>query len=203
MSSCPPTPAKADFILVLGSHDLRASDQATTLFLAGVAPLIVCSGGYGKVTRNLFNQPEGVLLAQRCMEQGVPRSAIIIEDKSSNTGENFTFSRAIMQGKGVRTGIVVCKPYMAKRALATATKQWPEVDWSVSVQKIPFEQYAPSEDALNLEIAEMIGDLQRLKVYAENGFQSPTDIPGDIWRAYRHLVHAGYDKYVIPEKSGA
>lgn len=199
MSSCPPAPAKADFILVLGSHDLRVPDYAATLFLSGVAPLMICSGGYGKGTDGIFAQPEGTLFAERCMEKGVPQSAIIIENKAANTGENFTFSRAIMtKMMGICTGIVVCKPYMAKRAMATGIKQWPEVRWGVSVQNIPFEQYSPSKEMLNREIEIMVGDLQRLKFYAENGFQAPVDIPEYVWSAYHYLVHIGYNKYIIP-----
>ena len=44
----------------------------------------------------------------------------------------------------------------------------------------------------------MVGDLQRLRVYAEKGFQAPVEVPDEIWAAYERLVAAGYDQYVIP-----
>ena len=199
LSACPPPPEKADVILALGSHDLRVPDHAAALFLSGAAPLIICSGGYGKMTEGVFPEPEGVLFAARCAEKGVPPSAILIEDKAANTGENFSLSRTLTRGRDIQTGIAVCKPYMAKRAWAAGTKQWPEARWSVSVPDIPFAQYAPDGEALEAEIALMAGDLQRLRVYAEKGYQAPVEVPAAVWAAYEKLVKAGYDRYVIPE----
>ena len=46
-------------------------------------------------------------------------------------------------------------------------------------------------------ISLMVGDLQRLRVYAEMGFQAPVEVPDEIWSAYDRLVAAGYDQYVI------
>ena len=37
----------------------------------------------------------------------------------------------------------------------------------------------------------MVGDLQRIRVYAERGFQIPQEIPDDVWLAYEELVRAG------------
>ena len=91
------------------------------------------------------------------------------------------------------TGIAVCKPYMAKRAWATGTKQWPEVTWNVMTQPLSLEEYGTDDTTIAL----MVGDLQRLRVYAEKGFQAPVEVPDDIWSAYERLVAAGYDQYVI------
>ena len=54
LADVPPAPEKADIILAAGSHDLRGAERAAELFLKGVAPLIVCSGGYGKMTEGRF-----------------------------------------------------------------------------------------------------------------------------------------------------
>ena len=199
LSDCPKA-EKADFLLVLGCHDLRVAEHAAALYLSGAAPLILCTGGYGKMTEGSFPMPEGVLFAQRCRELGVPADAILVEDRATNTGENFTLSRPLMSGK--KSGIAVCKPYMAKRALATGRKQWPEIQWSVSTPEIPFEQYVSEEAALDSEIELMVGDLQRLQVYAERGFQTPTPIPADVWEAWHRLVRAGFDRYVIDRPTG-
>ena len=43
-----------------------------------------------------------------------------------------------------------------------------------------------------------VGDLQRIKLYPEKGFQIPQEIPGEIWAAYEELVRVGYDKYLVP-----
>ena len=143
----------------------------------------------------LFTTPEAELFAERCRALGVPSENILIEAASTNTGENFRFSRELLSERGIfpSTGIAVCKPYMAKRAWATGTKQWPEVTWSVMTQPLSLEEYGTDD----ITIALMVGDLQRLRVYAEKGFQAPVEVPDDIWSAYERLVAVGYDQYVI------
>lgn len=190
-----PAVEKAEFLLVLGCHDLRVPQHAAALWKAGLAPLIVCSGGYGKMTEGSFPIPEGRLFARRCMELGVPAESVLAEENATNTGENFSFSRRLIAGK--HSGIAVCKPYMAKRALATGKKQWPEVRWSVSVPEIPFADYAANDADLIPEIELMVGDFQRLQVYAERGFQAPTFVPERLWAPWRRLVEAGFGRYVI------
>ncbi len=52
-------------------------------------------------------------------KNGVPLSAIIPEDKSGHTRDNAFFSRAIADGRGlsIKTAIIVCKSFHARRCL--------------------------------------------------------------------------------------
>ena len=199
LADVPPVPDRADIILAAGSHDLRGAERAAELFLSGTAPLIICSGGYGKMTDGLFSKPEGELFAERCITLGVPEEKILIENKATNTGENFTFSRRILTEKGIvpKTGIATCKPYMAKRTWASGTKQWGEVRWFVSTPKLSFMEYPTEETPLESTIQLMTGDLQRLRVYAEKGFQAPVEVPDEIWEVNERLIQDGYDTYII------
>jgi hypothetical protein len=43
----------------------------------------------------------------------------------------------------------------------------------------------------------MVGDLQRIRLYPQKGFQIAQHIPDDVWHAYESLVAAGYDKHLI------
>ena len=192
-------PVQADIILAAGSHDLRVPEYAAGLFLAGVAPTLICSGGFGKITDGLWSIPEGDVFAQRCIACGVPKDHIIIERDAKNTGDNFALSKELCFNMGLhpQTGVIVCKPYMAKRAWATGVKQWREVQWQVRVPPIPFDEYLSDRESLEQEINLMTGDLQRLVVYAEKGFQIPVDVPKHIWDAYERLVSDGYDMFVI------
>lgn len=194
-----PETTHADIILAAGSHDLRAAEQAARCYLAGAAPLIVCSGGYGKMTAGTFPKPEAELFAERCISLGVPGEAILIENQATNTGENFTFSRAMVEGRGIfpKSGIVTCKPYMAKRVWATGTKQWETVRWFVSAPALRFSEYPTEQIPLESSIQLMVGDLQRCRVYGEKGYQTPVEVPDDVWAAYQRLVDAGFDEQVI------
>ena len=192
-------PIHADLILAAGSHDLRVPEHAADLFLQGYAPLIVCSGGFGKITDGLFSEPEGVLFARRCRDLGVPDEKILIEQEAHNTGENFSFSKKLLADRNicVKTGLIVCKPYMSARTLATAQKQWCEVNWRVCAPPIPFKNYCREDMPPEQEIQLLTGDLQRLRVYADLGYQIPVEIPEEIWAAFERLVQAGFDQYYI------
>lgn len=193
------TPITADIILVAGSHDLRVPEYAARLYHEGVSTLIVCTGGLGKITDGLWSIPEGDVFARRCIDCGVPEKCIVVERDAKNTGDNFKFSKAKLDKMGVfpKTGVIVSKPYMAKRAWATGSKQWPEVEWQSRVPQIQFRDYWDSEEGMKQEINLMVGDLQRLRVYADNGFQVPVEIPEAVWNAYERLVSDGFDRFVI------
>jgi uncharacterized SAM-binding protein YcdF (DUF218 family) len=45
-------------------------------------------------------------------------------------------------------------------------------------------------------ISIMVGDLQRIKIYPDKGFQIPQPIPDAVWAAYEALVKAGYDRHL-------
>ena len=199
MAESPELPKQADLILAAGTQDLRVADHAAALYLKGLAPIIVCSGGFGKVTAKVFSKPEAELFAERCIENGVPSDAIVVEDRSTNTGENFRFSKELCEAFAVKVGIIACKPYMARRAWATGTRQWPEVRWHASGMPLGYEDYPTKTITREDTIQLMVGDLQRLQVYEKLGFQVHTDIPETIWNAWKRLVKAGFDQYVIPK----
>lgn len=64
---------KADFLLVLGSHDLMVPVLASELFTEKMAPLIVCSGGFGKITREIWNEEEGKVFAKNVLKWACQR----------------------------------------------------------------------------------------------------------------------------------
>lgn len=191
--------APVDFILALGSHDPRVAEEAAHAWLANLAPWLITSGGSGKVTTGLWSKPEALVFRDIAVERGVDPDRILVETQATNTGENITLSREVMLAHGVPTnsGIMVTKPYMKRRALATAQKQWPEVDWFVSAPDTTMDDYPTNDVPLERMLNLMVGDLQRMDVYAEKGFQVPQEIPDTVWAAWRTLVKAGYDQFVL------
>jgi len=67
----------------------------------------------------------------------------------------------------------------------------------VTSPQILFDDYCNEEFPMEKVINIMVGDLQRIKIYAEKGFQIYQEIPAEVWRAYEQLVAAGYDKQLI------
>ena len=193
------TLTKADCILVLGSHDTRVAQRGADIYLEGWAPLLLFSGGLGRLTAEAWTQSEAELFAQIAIERGAPAEAILIENKSTNTGENILFSQQLLKEKGLspQKFIVVQKPYMERRSFATFKKHWPDKELVVTSPKIAFEDYANAEIPMEKVINIMVGDLQRIKVYPEKGFQIYQPIPDEVWSAYEHLVAAGFNRQLI------
>lgn len=194
---------KADTILVLCSHDRRVAERGVELFLAGWAPQLIFSGGLGAITAGIWTEPEADQFARVALERGVPAERMLIENRSTNTGENVLFTRRLLAERGLNPEkfILVQKPYMERRAYATFRKLWPEKQALVTSPQVSFEkyldEYANSELSRDDVISIMVGDLQRIKIYPEKGFQIRQEIPDDVWAAYEELVKAGYDKHLI------
>ena len=197
--------SKADVILVLCSHDTIVAERGAEVYLQGWAPLLVFSGGLGAITRKIWNEPEAELFARIAIERGVPKEKILIENKSTNTGENVQFSRQLLAERGIdpRKFILVQKPYMERRTFATFKKNWPEKELIVTSPQMSMEEYLSrySNGALKLDdiISIMVGDLQRIRLYPAKGFQIPQEIPGDVWDAFSALVQAGYGKHLVKD----
>lgn len=193
----------SDAILVLCSHDLRVAERGAELFLQRWAPLLIFSGGLGSITRALMTIPEADQFAEVARQMGVPPDRILIENKSTNTGENVRFTRALLEALGLAPGsfIVVQKPYMERRSYATFRKVWPEPQVKVTSPQVSMDEYLRGYTHGSLSahdvISIMVGDLQRIRLYADRGFQIPQDIPDDVWAAYEELLRAGYDQRLV------
>jgi|SRR5690242_2494433 len=191
----------SDCILALGSHDLRVAERAAELYLQRLAPLVVFSGGLGNLTKNLWTTPEANLFAELAVKMGIPEKDILIENKSTNTGENILFTQKLLAEKNLSPAsfIVVQKPYMERRSYATFKKHWPDKKLIVTSPQISFEEYPTEEISMERVINIMVGDLQRIKFYPGRGFQVYQEIPGNVWEAYEQLIAAGYDKHLMKE----
>ena len=190
---------KSDCILVLGSHDTRVAERGAELYLQGYAPVLIFSGGLGKLTEGVWTETEADKFAKIAIEMGVPKEAILIENKSTNTGENIIFSKKLLESKGLdpQSFIVVQKPYMERRSYATFKKHWPNRDIISTSPQVAFDDYPNEDISMDAVINLMVGNLNRIKIYPEMGFQIHQEIPNDILRAYERLIELGYDNYVV------
>jgi uncharacterized SAM-binding protein YcdF (DUF218 family) len=193
------TLAPADVIIVLGSHDTRVAERGADVFLAGWAPLIVFSGYLGALTSDLWTRPEAEIFAEVAEAKGVPRGRMILEPRATHTGDNVSFSRALLAERGLhpRQVIAVQKPYMERRTLATFQQRWPEVEVIVTSPPLDFDTYPSDEIRRDDIIHIMMGDLQRLTVYGEKGWSARQEIPPAVTAAYDRLVAAGYTRRLL------
>jgi uncharacterized SAM-binding protein YcdF (DUF218 family) len=199
------TLAPADVILVLCSHDKAVAARGAELWLQGFAPHLVYSGGLGTITRELWSEPEADQFARIAVAMGVPAEHILIENESTNTGENVRLTRQLLTAKGIDPSrlILVQKPYMERRAYATFARMWPGKEALVTSPQVSFDDYLArySNEALPPDevISIMVGDLQRIRVYPRKGFQIEQEIPAAVWAAFEELVSLGYDSRLVAE----
>lgn len=195
-------PVKSDLIFCLCSHDTRVAERAAELFLQGLGDYLVFSGGVGKLTKDMFSESEAEHFAEIAKEAGVPADKIIIENKSTNTGENIRFTHKLLSKMHIKMDsmTLVQKPYMERRTFATFKKQWPEPVTKITVTspQISYEDYVNNgsiskDDIVNV----MVGDMQRIKEYPKKGFQIEQDIPESTWDAYQALVNLGFTSHLI------
>lgn len=197
---------KTDVILVLCSHDLSVAERGAQLFLEGWSPLLIFSGGLGAITSSMWSEPEADQFARIAKRMGIPEEKILIENRSTNTGENVLFTKHLLAERGLspQKFMLVQKPYMERRSYATFRKVWPDKEVIVTSPRGSFEEYLDKYSNRELSsddvISIMLGDLQRIKLYPGRGFQIYQEIPDDVWRAYEELVRAGYgNKHLISE----
>jgi uncharacterized SAM-binding protein YcdF (DUF218 family) len=196
-------PRSADLIFVLCSNDIRIAEYAADLFLKNYAPLILFSGGQAHADDILathWNVTEADKFAEATISKGVPKNKILIENRSTNTGENIRFSFKLLKEKKIvfRKLILVQKPFMLRRTYATFMMQWPKKNEIIlTAPPFNFESYPNKIITRDALVHTMVGDLQRIRLYSERGFQIPQDIPNEAWRAFESLVDMGYTKHLL------
>ncbi len=191
--------APADCIVVLWSIDIRTAERWAQLFLEWYAPFIVFSWWYWRKSKILRNEPEAKKYATRARELGVPYEAILIEDQSTNTGENITLTRQLLTHHWVdpQKFILVHKPYMERRSFATWKAQRPEKEVIISSPRIALSSYPNELITMDDLINSMVWDLHRIAVYPDLWFQIKQDIPHHVWNAYEKLIACWFDKQVL------
>jgi uncharacterized SAM-binding protein YcdF (DUF218 family) len=192
------TPAASDCILVLGSHDERVAERGAELYVEGLAPILIFSGGLGNLTRDIWTDPEADRFARIALDKGVPAEAIFIENQSTNTGENILFTRKLLQENHLDPAsfLLVQKPYMERRSYATFAKLWPGKQLLVTSPQISFEDYPTKEIPMETVINMMVGDLQRIRIYPARGFQIAQEMPDEVWEACERLIEWGFNKHL-------
>ncbi|GAA1767376.1 YdcF family protein [Streptomonospora arabica] len=198
-----------DLVLVLGSHDLRVAEHAARLFQDGAAPLLVFSGDRGRRTGGdgpapRWPESEAATFARAARATApIPRDAVLLETRATNTAENFHLARdlAATAAPRPRRAVVTAKPYMARRALATAAVHWPGPEWTFSCFGGGYRAYTTPEHSPAELVDFLVGDLQRLAVYARRGWSAPVDVPDRVWQAGERLCERGFTGHLVPGES--
>jgi uncharacterized SAM-binding protein YcdF (DUF218 family) len=187
-------PRRCDVGIGLGSHDLGVAVIATRLYHSGHFPYIVFTGANAPTTISTFPRGEAVHYREFAVSNGVPPERVIVEPRARNTAENLEFSNALLAELGVpvQSVLLMSRPYQQRRAYATCRKMFP--DWDVVCYSNPLtlDDYVETIGDVRKVIDMLVGDTQRIKVYADKGFAIAQEMPAEVEHAYTGLVRAGF-----------
>lgn len=192
-------PQKADCIVGFGNFNVNIARRAAELYHQGYAQKILFTGGLGRNTLGMLPEPEAVRFAKVAMECGVPEEDIILEDKSTNTAENIRFTHDLLKELGMPHDhlLGVHQPFMERRIKAAFGVYWPEVKLTVTSPQVTIPEYLEAAKVQGVteraSIEVIVGDFQRMELYAQKGWQLPQEIPQHAWDAFHELVEMGYD----------
>lgn len=174
--------------------------MATTgLFHAGLIPRIVFTGANAPTTIARFPRGEANHYRDYAIEQGVPPELIIVEPRATNTAQNIEYSRQALDDHQVRVEsvLLVSRPYQQRRAFATCRKLWPEIAVFCAPYPLSIDEYVRSIGDVDRVIHMLVGDTQRIGVYADRGSAIPQEMPDEVRYAYERLVRAGFTGRLI------
>ena len=190
---------KSDLILVLGNSDIRTVDKAVELYKKNYANKIIITGGLGRISSNLFDKPEAVVFKNIAVQKGVKDLDIEIESNSTNTFDNFRFTKKMIDESkvSVKSIIIVTKPYMEKRAYLMAKEIFHNTNLTVTSPDIEFSNYPNQILTKEFVINMLVGEIQRLIIYASHSEIEKVNMPKDILQNYNYLIEKGYTKQLL------
>lgn len=134
-------PEKVDAIFLPGGSHPEQPEYAAELYHNGFAKWIFPAGGISvkadkwhgvRSKSEIYNknyQSDCEFFTDVLMKKGVPEISIIGEDKSGHTRDNAFFTRKIVEEKGIelKSAIIVCKAFHARRCLMLYQMAFPNV----------------------------------------------------------------------------
>lgn len=157
-------PEQADIILIPGSDERAPALRAAKLWKEGFAPWILPSGKYGKLAGRFTGEggfsTEWEFLHALLRAEGIPETAILREDQATFTYENALFSRKVVDRLGltVRTALLCCQAYHARRASLYYQEAFPETHILVcpaETKGVSRRTWYQDEGSIDLVLGEM------------------------------------------------
>ena len=138
-------PQKVDAIFLPGGSHPEQPEYAAELYRKGYAKWLVPSGGISvkrdkwpgvRSKADIYNgdyQFDCDFFTDVFIKNGVPSDVIVGEDKSGHTRDNAFLSRMVVYEKGIeiKTAIIVCKAFHARRCLMLYQMAFPDTKFYV------------------------------------------------------------------------
>jgi hypothetical protein len=186
---------KADMIIGFGHFDMNIPKRCCELYLDGMGSKIIFTGGVGAGSADFKNAEaiEFFQYARRFFPQ-IPQEDILIEDQSTNTGENIRFSIQLIKERlpefnfenGINSAILVATPARQLRVYLTVKMYLKEI----LLINLPPETTLDDNIALfdqknECFVNQLTGEIDRLLIYPQKGLCETIEIPEKILDLYR------------------
>lgn len=165
-------PQKVDAIFLPGGSHPEQPEYAAELYKRGFAPICIVSGGVSvkrtkfggvKSKADVYNgdyKTDCEFLTDALNINGVPKSAICGEDKSGHTRDNAFFSNKVADENGlsIKTAIIVCKAFHARRCLMLYSLAFPDTKFYVCpvvCMGITKENWCKTEQGIDRVLGEL------------------------------------------------
>ncbi len=198
---------KCDLIIGCGCANLDIPIKCAKLQREGYAPKILFAGGLGKITKNRFNKSEAEIYKDIAISNGIKDEDILIETKSTNTSDNFRFATKILDENNIKYNkiLIVHLPINERRTYSAAKIILKDKELIITSPDITFDKYLKKLNKKSLEeiideISVVVGDIQRMIVYPQFGWQAKDDVPKSIIDKYYYLKNLGFSKYVLSKQ---
>ncbi|WP_373239557.1 YdcF family protein [Kluyvera ascorbata] len=219
-----PKAEETQWVVMAGNAVMPTIDAACRLVSQNGGSLLI-SGGIGHSTNFLYEamaqhpryqsietngEAEATLLAEIAHRfWQIPRDRIVVEDQSTNCGENAWFTRRVMEARGIHAPrvTVVQDPTMQRRTMATFARVWQEVE--NAPRWLSYPGYVPelinTEEGVGYRQPEaglwpvarylslLLGEIPRLRDDAQGygprgkDFIAHVDIPAEVEAAWAQL----------------
>jgi uncharacterized SAM-binding protein YcdF (DUF218 family) len=167
------------------------------IMACGIWPHVIFSG----YKNDRHPKAEAEMLRDEAIKRGVPPEVIFTENKASNSGLNITLSYKLAKEHGFlikNRVILVQKPYMTRRAYATAKAQWPDKKTEIFVTSanVTLEDFFAA-DGMETTIRSLLADFYCVKAYPAKGFQIAQEVTDEAEAAFQYLLTHGHT-FTIP-----
>lgn len=179
-----------DAVIGFGMFDLSLPRFCGDLYARGLAPLIVFTGGIGAGTGDLGGPEADVWRRElRRSHPAIPDAAVIVENQSTNTGENVAFTAALLErdrpdrafGRGLARVAIVASPTRLRRVWLTLRRQQPTLSIARCLPPFDVDVDRAGYEAQGIDYtSHVLGELDRIVDYPARGWILAERLPEPI-----------------------
>lgn len=123
------SPTRCDVLFVFSGTHPGHWETAIEAYQKGFSKKIIVTGGKsltGTPHSDWQGESEAEVIVNHLLAAGIPKTAIVFEEKSTNTLENVLYAKEIFDFNAIKSVMFICKAHAAGRQLRTLMKHLPD-----------------------------------------------------------------------------